>query len=409
MQKHPSPAMIDVDAARDIALAQVMPLSDPEEVTLAAASGRIAAGDVLSVTSMPFFTCSAMDGFALSSSTTGSGVLRLPVAGTIAAGAGAAAPLRPGTAARIYTGAALPEGADAVLPVEETREEDGHVVLSRRPQPGENVRLAGSDQPMGARLIAKGQRILPHHIGLLAANGLARLSVVRRPRIAVLSTGDELARGARGEGQIHDANRPMLLALAEAAGAEAVDGGVLSDDLDGIAKSLTELAETADLVVTSGGASMGGLDLLRPAVAAAGGEIAAWRVAVKPGKPVMFGKVRQTGFTGLPGNPFAAFVGFHLFVAAQIDRLTGRAPTAFAQASARAEFSWRRSPGRLEVFPVRCLGADGSGPVRLERLGQGVSGTLFPLAEADGLAVVPADCGEVIPGQRLDWHPFCGR
>lgn len=400
--------MIDVAAARDIALAQVAPLADVDEVALADALGRIAAREVLAATAMPFFTCSAMDGFAVSTAALMAGPLRLPIGATLAAGTGAAVALPDGMAARIYTGAPVPEGADAVVPIEEIREEDGHVVLSRLPEAGANIRRAGSDQPQGAVLLAPGTRIMAHHVGLLAANGIDRISVIRRPRIAVLSTGDELAAGARGAGQIHDANRPMLLALIRAAGAEALDGGMLPDDLAQIADRLAELAATADLVVTSGGASMGGLDLLRPAVVAAGGTIAAWRVAVKPGKPVIFGKLSHTGFTGLPGNPFAAFVGFHLFIAAQIDRMTGRDPRPFAPVKARADFFWRRSPGRQEVFPVRCLGTDGTGLPILERLGQGVSGTLFPLTSADGLAVIPVDCGEVIPGQTLDWHPFCG-
>lgn len=166
------------------------------------------------------------------------------------------------------------------------------------------------------------------------------------------------------------------------------------------------LAASADLLVTSGGVSLGGRDPVRPTFAAAGGRIAAWRVAVKPGKPAMFGQLGQAAVTGLPGNPMAAFVGFHLFAAAQIARLSGQMPPAFATAHGRADFTGSRRTGRAEVFPVRCTGSDDTGLPRLSRLGQGVSATLFPLALADGLAMVGADSADVDPGQRLAWHPF---
>lgn len=404
----PPVPMLDVDTARRIALDLVGPVDAVQDMALARAAGCVAARDVTAPAAMPFFTNSALDGFALSTAGHTAGLLRLPIAATIAAGDAGQAALPAGSAVRIFTGAPVPQGADAVVALEDTREEDGHLILDALPESGSNLRLAGSDQPLGAVLLARGQKIAPHHIGLLAANGIGRVTVHRRPRVAVLSTGDELATGGpRGAGQIHDANRPMLLALAEAAGADVIDAGVLPDEPAPLAACLADLAERADLVLTSGGVSMGGRDPIRPAFAAAGGEVAAWRVAVKPGKPVMFGRLGKTTFTGLPGNPLAAFVGFHLFAAPQIARLCGRSPAPFAAHQGRAAFFWRHRPGRQEVFPVRCLGTDGTGLPRLERLGNGVSATLFPLAEADGLATVPAETTEVVPGRMLQWHPFC--
>ncbi len=402
-----APPLIDVAMARDMALAQVQPVPALHELSLARALGHVCARDVIAPAAMPFFTNSAVDGFALRLSDLTAARAALPVAGTIAAGAPAPVALPGRAALRIFTGAPLPEGADCVVPLEDVIEAGGTIRLAALPRRGDNIRLQGSDQPLGACLLARGTRIAPQHLGLLAANGIAQVAVTRQPRVVVLSTGDELAKaGPRAPGQIFDANRPMLLALAQAAGCEAIDGGTMPDQAEPLALRLASLSAEADLVLTSGGVSMGGRDPIRPAFALAGGEIAGWRVAVKPGKPVMFGRLGNTAFTGLPGNPLAAFVGFYLFVAPQIARLAGADPAPFAPFKARAAFSWQRRPGRAEVFPVRRAGTDATGLPLLERLGNGVSATLFPLAQAEGLAIVPAPSQGVAEGEVIDWHPF---
>ena len=399
--------MIDVALARDMALAQVRPVRTERDLPLAVALGRVCAHDVIAASEMPFFTNSAFDGFALRLSDHAGAPCTLPVAGTVPAGTADAVGLPAGAALRIFTGAPLPDGADCVVPLEDVTEIDGMICLDALPARGANIRVQGSDQPVGACLLPRGTRIAPQHVGLLAANGIGRVTVTRRPRVVVLSTGDEVTSGAqRGAGQVFDANRPMLLALLQAAGCEAVDGGTMPDTVEPLAQRLAELAVSADLVLTSGGVSMGGRDPIRPAFALVGGEIAGWRVAVKPGKPIMFGRIGATAFTGLPGNPMAAFVGFHLFAAAQIARLSGQAPVPFAPFKARAAFSWQRRPGRQEVFPVRCTGTDGAGLPLLERLGSSVSATLYPLAQADGLATISALSEGVADGDVIDWHPF---
>lgn len=402
-----APPLIDVATAREIAVAQVDGIRTVRDLPLGAALGHVCARDMIATSAMPFFTNSAVDGFALRLSDLAGPAHVLPVAGTVAAGVGHPDALPDGAALRIFTGAPLPDGADCTVALEDVTEADGCIRLDVLPQLGANIRRQGSDQPLGAVLLPRGTRIAPQHMGLLAANGIGRVPVIRRPRVVVLSTGDELAQGGqRGAGQVFDANRPMLLALAQMAGCEAVDGGTMPDAVVPLAHRLAELAGSADLVLTSGGVSLGGRDPIRPAFAMAGGEIAGWRVAVKPGKPVMFGRIGDTAFTGLPGNPMAAFVGFHLFVAPQIARLSGSPPAPFAACKARAAFSWRHSPGRQEVFPVRCLGTDGTGLPLLERLGNGVSATLFPLSQADGLATVPAMSEGVTEGDLIDWQPF---
>lgn len=406
-ERHDAPrGLMSVDEAVALAVAQVAPVTDSETLPLHEALGRTVAAEAIAPEAMPFFDNSGMDGFAVRTEDfRGQGPWVLPVAATIAAGA-AAAPMRPGTVQRIFTGAPVPEGADAVVAIEETRDENGCIIFSERPKAGQNIRIRGSDMGQGAVLVRPGTRLSPRHLGLLAANGIARVAVARRARVAVLSTGDEVTDGPRGAGQVFDANRPMLCALARAAGAEVTDLGILPDEEDATAARIAALAGRFDLVLSSGAVSMGGKDFLRPAFEAAGGTVAGWRVAIKPGKPVMFGRIGQTAFTGLPGNPFAVFVGFHLFAAAQLRRLAGSAPVPFAHLDAVAGFDWTRSPGRAEVFPVRISGRDEAGRTVLTRLGASVSATLFPLAEADGLAFVPAGTARVVPGDTLDWRPF---
>lgn len=396
--------LMSIEDAVARALAQVGPGTGTETIHLADAPGRVTAEDIRAPRAMPFFDNSAMDGFALRSADL-KGRCCLPVAGTIAAG-DAPRRLPEGAALRIYTGAPLPEGADTVVMVELCVDKGNKVHVGTAPRPGANIRAMGSDQPAGQILVARGTRLAAHHLGLLAANGLDRVTVMRPPRVAVFSTGDELREGACDPGQIPDANRPMLIALARQAGADVTDLGILPDDPEATSAAFDGLGTRFDLIVTSGAVSMGGKDHVRDALIAAGGLLEGWRVAVKPGKPVMFGRLGDAGFTGLPGNPFAVHVGFHLFVLPQIQRLMGAAPASFAEVPARAGFDWIRKPGRAEVFPVRLTGYEAGMPM-LERLGHSVSATLVPLAAADGLAIVPADTSHVHEGDVLRWHPFC--
>ena len=406
-----SPGMMPLDRAVALACETVRPIQDAEPVPLAEAIDRTAAVAVVASAAMPFFDNSAMDGFALRLADL-AGRDTLPVAGTISAGA-APATLPPGQAMQIFTGAPLPKGADAVAMSENCTEigseTDRAVRFDHLPKPGANIRRAGSDQPKGATLVTIGQRLGARHVGLLAGKGITSVAVTRRPTVGVFSTGDELAEGERAPGAIHDANRPMLLALCQAAGAEATDLGILPDDFAATTRAFADLGDRFDLVLTSGAVSVGGRDHVRDALIAAGGQLDGWRVAIKPGKPVAFGRLGRTAITGLPGNPFAAFVGFHLFVWPQLARLAGSTAPAFATTPARAGFHWSRKPGRAEVFPVRLVSCDEAGVPVIDRLGNSVSATLFPLAGADGLAIVPRETAEMSPGDGLSWHPFCAR
>ncbi len=398
--------MMSVADALDRAVALIAPITDTQSVALGDALGRTTSGSVRATKAMPFFDNSAMDGFALRCADL-AGRCCLPVAGTVAAG-DAPRDLPQGAALRIFTGAPLPLGADAVVMIESCIDKTHKVHFNRTPTYGENIRRAGSDQAAGQDLLRAGIRIAPHHIGLLAANGIAQVDVIRRPRVALFSTGDEVQDGTCAPGQIPDANRPMLMALARQAGAEVTDLGILPDDAAATAAALHGLGAQFDLILSSGAVSMGGKDHIRDALTDAGGTVHGWRVALKPGKPVMFGTLGRAAFTGLPGNPFAVFVGFHMFALPQIDRLLGAQPAPFAPIPAVAGFDWSRKPGRAEVFPVRLLAYDENGLPVLQRLGHSVSATLLPLGDADGLAIVPAETNQIQLGARLFWRPFCG-
>lgn len=396
--------MLSVEEAVAIAREMVTPVLDVESIDLGKAAGRVTARHIHAPRPMPFFDQSAMDGFAVRSvDLTGEGPWRLAVRGTIAAGDRASKEtLSDGTAMRIFTGAPVPGDADAVVMIEDCDDAGDVVVVRRRPRAGENIRHRGSDIERGALLVAEGTCIEPRHVGLLAANGYDALRVFRRPRIGIFSTGSELvAPGAPGDGRIFDANRPMLIALAERAGAEVADLGVVDDDPAETVAFFGYHAGRFDMLLSSGAVSAGGRDFIRPALAEAGGVVHAWKVALKPGKPVLFGSLGDTAYFGLPGNPLAAYVGFELFVREQILRLGGAGDIRHRETRALAGVSAGRKTGRTEFAPVRITSWSPDGLPVVEMLGNRSSGTLHPLCQADGLVVIPADLRQIEPGRSL--------
>ncbi len=419
-----APGLLSVEAARDAVLAVAEPVGT-ERVTAAEALGRITAETVAARVALPPWVNSAMDGYAVRAADTQAAREDVPVellvVGDIAAGSAPEVVVTPGTAVRIATGARLPDGADSVVQVEDTTPLDA----ARRPgprgldatgpvpaaalihtpvKPGDSVRTAGSDLVEGAPLIGPGTAITPAVVTLIAGTGVAEIVVHRRPRIAVLATGDEV----RGPGQplgpagIPDANGPGLRAQVTAAGGEALDLGIALDDLDDVLARLRRgLAEGADALIVSGGVSVGPYDVVKTAIEAIG-RIDLWRVAVQPGKPFAFGVADRPGggapvlLFGLPGNPVSSAVTFELFVRPAIRALAGRTDLLRPVDRAVLGEPVSKSHGRRAFLRVQAdrdaTGAparDGRGRVSVHLAGGQGSHVISALAAADALAVIP--------------------
>ena len=398
------PTLSSIEATAERALQLCSKIAETEIVTLPSAVGRVSAGDTVSLFSLPIHDHSAVDGYALGSSGTGSS----RIVGRLTAGDTPKGDLKPDEAIRIMTGAPVPEGTACVVMQEHTVVEDGFVRPTFGVPRGDNVRRTGEDVKAFDTLVRAGTRLDARHTALMTASGLQNAGVARKVRVAILSTGNELRDTGvgMGPGHIFDTNRPMLRALLSSNRTEVTDLGIKRDDLEAITATLEAAAKTHDLIITSGGVSVGEEDHLKPAVIAAGGTIESWQMAIKPGKPVALGKIGDAVYLGLPGNPLACFVDFLLLGRPIIDGLSGAARRDPLVQNARAAFEWTRRAGRREFFPCNIVGTSEEGLPLLEKTGRAGSARLLPLIEADGLGVVDADCTEVHPGSRLQFYPF---
>jgi molybdopterin molybdotransferase len=384
-----------VDEALELVLARVSRLPG-EPVSLGRAAGRVVAEPALARTDLPPFPSSAMDGYAVRAEETPG---RLPVHGRIAAGSPLAGSLPAGSAAAIATGGTVPDGADAVVPVERTAESDGFVEIQEAAAPGAHIRDRGGDVREGETIVAPGAVLGSPQIGALAAAGVAEVVCARRPRVAVLATGSELR--PPGEplepGEIYESNRTMISAALATVGAEIVELPVVRDDEDAHRRALED-GLGADVLVTSGGVSMGPHDLVRRIAAELGVEEVFWGVAVKPGKPLSFGVRGSTLVFGLPGNPVSSLVGSVLFVCPALRVLQGAAPGP-AYESGRAAHALRRNPHRDEFVRAR-RNHDDEGPLLHPVTGQD-SHMIVRAAGADSLVHVPRGTDEIAAGDRV--------
>ena len=349
--------MLTFEEALGKLLAAARPVAETRSLPLTAAAGRVLAAAQYSPVAAPPEDNSGMDGYAVRVADVADAGARLPVSQRIPAGT-AGAPLLPGTAARIFTGAPIPAGADAVVMQELCEAGEGSVVVNQVPTPGQNIRRAGDDIAQGAEILAAGIRLRPQDIALAASAGLPELPVYRRLRVGVFFTGDELVQPGEPlpPGAIYNSNRYALRALLEGLGCEVRDLGQVPDRLDATRDALRRAAADNDLIVTSGGVSVGEEDHVKPAVEAEG-HLDLWKIAIKPGKPLAFGAVRKEGgeawFIGLPGNPVSAIVTFLVVVRPFILRLQGLrdvTPRAFAL---RADFDWKKPDARAEFLRGR--------------------------------------------------------
>ncbi len=395
--------MLTPDAARArilAAIAELAPLP-AERVPLANALGRALAEDLVPELDLPAVDVSTMDGFALRAGDAARPGARLPIAFDVFAGSAAPAPLPRGACCRIFTGAPLPEGADAVEQQEEVRR-SGRTATFRRPaKRGRFVRRRGSDLAAGEVALRAGSPVDAGTIGLAAGLGRSDLSVRRRPRVALLPTGDEVVPVGRtpAPGQIIESNSHALAAAVREAGAQPVVLPIARDDDASLRRALAA-AEGLDVLVTSGGVSVGARDLVRAALARAGARLDFWRVAMRPGKPFTFGHWGRTAVFGLPGNPASALVTFELFARPALRALAGLAGSGRLRASGRLA-SAQEKPAELEVY-VRARLRRVRGDLVAEPLATQLSGNLSSAAGHDALAVLPAGRARLARGARVE-------
>ena len=394
-------SLLTLEAALAQLLAGARPVVDIESVATQDAGGRVLAQPQVSAILVPPLDNSAMDGYAVRTADVAATGTRLKVAQRIPAGS-VGVTLAPGTAARIFTGAPVPAGADAIVMQEQCAVDGGDVVINHVPRPSEFIRHAGEDIGDGDKIIAAGQRLTPQQLGLAASVGLATLPVLRRLRVALFSTGNELV--MPGEplppGAIYNSNRYLLTGLLRQLGCEVGDLGIVPDSLAATRAALREAAAGFDVVLTSGGVSVGEEDHVKPAVEAEG-ALKMWKIAIKPGKPLAFGEINgRAAFIGLPGNPVSAFVTFLLLVRPFILKAQGATRLDAPPLMVRADFDWPRPDSRREFLRARRNDAGG-----LELFGNQSSGVLTSAAWAEGIIDNPP--GEAIRrGALVKFLPF---
>jgi len=384
-----SKPMLSAKEALDFLLSAVRPIEGVETLATIASNRRILAADQSSLLNVPPVDNTQMDGYAVRASDCNSGESRLRISQRIPAGHVAQA-LEPGTAARIFTGAMIPQGADAVVMQEQCQADGDFVLIKHQPRNGEWVRRQGEDIQTGATILKAGTRLRAQELGLAASVGLALLPVLRLPRVAVFFTGDELT--MPGEplkpGAIYNSNRFTLTGLLQDLGCLVTDYGIVPDKLDATRDTLRRASHDHDLIITSGGVSVGEEDHIRPAVEAEG-SLNMWQIAMKPGKPLAFGEVGKAFFMGLPGNPVSSFVTFLLFVRPFILRMQGVEKVEPAAYHVRADFDWLKPDRRNEFLRGR-LNVDGG----LDLFANQSSGVLTSTVWGDGLI-------DLAPGQSI--------
>ena len=399
------PALIPVDQALSRLLAQLGPLAGTERVPLVAALGRVLASSQQAGMDVPAYDNSAMDGYALcAADMDGDRVFTLSQ--TIAAGHPGSAHV-PNTVARIFTGAPLPAGADAVVMQENTEVLPGGVRLLEQPRAGQNIRLRGHDICAGSTVLEVGHLLQPQDLGLLASLGISEVEVRRPLTVAILNTGDEVVAPGQplGPGQLYDSNSYTLDGLLTRLGLRVLKFGIVADTLEATVAALREAAGKADCLISTGGVSVGDEDHVRNAVQKLG-ELDLWKLAIKPGKPFSFGRVLGVPFFGLPGNPVAVFVTFATLVRPALLKLQGARRLHAPGYRVALGFAIAEPGSRQEYLRVRLVQRDGEEPCLLPFDDQG-SSILTSLSWADGLAVIPAHTAPV-SGERVEFLPFAG-
>ena len=400
---------LDCDEAINRILAAVSAIEDEETVNIHDAFDRITATPIVSQINVPGHVNSAVDGYAVAAgSLPAEGTSELEVVGSSFAGKPYSGAFGEGQAVRIMTGAVVPVGADLVIMQENANRSGDTVVIDNRTKPGDNVRAAGEDIKVGEEVLAPGSHIGPAELGLIASLGIAHVTVKRQIRVAFVSTGDELKGVGQtlAPGEIYDSNRYTLFGMLKRMNVEIIDLGVVVDERDAVRSALKEAASRADMVITSGGVSVGEADYIKEILQEIG-EVKFWKVAMKPGRPLAFGKIGSAFFFGLPGNPVSVMVTFYQFVRPALLKLMGGTASDFITVQARAANPLKKRPGRME-FQRGYLEIAEDGELRVSTDKDQGSGILSSMSRANCFIVLPIDQGRVEQGDWVAVQPFHG-
>ena len=400
------PALLPVDVALARIAEAITPISDIEWVPVRGALSRILAEDVISPVDVPNHTNSAMDGYALAASDLLAADLK--VIGTAWAGSAYAGPVGSGECVRIMTGAVIPDRCDTVVMQEQAERIDDRIRLAAGQKPGQHVRRAGEDLAAGEIALVRGRCLLPSDLGMVASLGIGELAVLRKPRIAFFSNGDELR--SIGEtlalGDVYDSNRYTLHGMLTRLGVEFIDLGVIPDDRDRIRETFLRAAAIADVVITSAGASVGDADYVKEVLDEIG-EVKFWKLAMKPGRPLSFGKIDHAHFFGLPGNPVSVMVTFYQFVLPALRQLMGEENWVPLRLPARTLNQLKKRPGRTE-YQRGYLVQNESGDLTVHSTGDQGSGILSSMSQANCFIVLDIDSDGAQVGEMVTVEPFAG-
>jgi molybdopterin molybdotransferase len=399
-------ALLPVEEAMRLMSANVPPVAETEVIALADALGRVAAADLVAPIALPSFDNSAVDGFAVRHGDVGVSETRLRIVERVLAGTRPARALAAGEAARIFTGAPMPAGADTVYMQEDCRVEGDAVIVPAGLKRGANRRLIGEDVRAGAVALPAGKRLKPQDVALVAAVGIEKIRVRRRVRVALFSTGNEIVEPGKPliPAALYDANRYLLRGLLARLGAEVDDLGILADDPEILAGAIGAAARDHDLVLTTGGVSTGEADHVKTAVERLG-RLVFWRIGIKPGRPVAMGVVNGAAFTGLPGNPAAVFVTFAYVTRPLLLRLAGAAPEPLLALPVRTAFAYKKKKDRREYVRV-ALRRAADGALEAVKHPQEGAGVITSLTETDGFLELPEATTEIAPGTMVGFLSY---
>lgn len=401
--------LLTVDMALQRIREVLTPIHGFECCSLRDAFNRIIAEDVTSPLNVPAYINSAMDGYAIShNDLPAEGSTQLKVIGTAFAGTPFEGKVHSGQAVRIMTGAMVPEGADTVIMQEQAERDGDNLTIHSSHKPGENVRQIGEDITKGEVVLATGKKIRGAELGLLASLGIAEITVKRRLRVATFSTGDELC--SIGEtpraGQIYDSNRYSLYGMLRAMNVEHLDMGVIRDDPDAIRNAFTTAAEAADVLITSGGVSVGDADYVKQTLDQLG-QVNFWKIKMKPGKPLAFGSISQTVFFGLPGNPVSAMATFYQIVQPSLHHLMGQSTTVPIRLKIHTAERLKKRPGRQD-FQRGIMERNEQGELVVRSTGHQGSHILSSMSQANCFIILPSESGPVEAGEMVEVEPFEG-